>query len=272
MLTRAISGAVFVIVMVGSILWGPYSFFLLFAFCTVVGMHELLKALNKGLPSNSLRALFIAIGLIGYAGFSLLRLDIVDAHLLTPFWPVLPALLFLPLLVVLFSKDEQPERLVSHGFLSLIYVALPFTLLSAWTTAGVLDYSPSYLLGGLVIIWTNDTFAYLTGRMLGKHKLFERVSPNKTWEGTIGGIVFSGITATIFGHFHEGAYLVWAGFGVVCAVSAILGDLIESRLKRSLGVKDMGNIMPGHGGILDRFDALLLAAPMGLVYIECCFR
>ena len=270
MLIRAISGAVFVTLVIGAILWGPLAIFILFSFCTVVGMFELLRSLDNNVSNGFIRMQFIAIGLMAYSGFSLNQLGLWQTG--QQMWFVLPAVLFLPFITVLFSKSPSPESLLANGFLSLVYVALPFALLNVWTMNDGMSYDPSFLLGGLVIIWTNDTFAYLTGRLLGKNKLFERVSPNKTWEGTIGGVIFASFAAAIFGHFHQGTYLIWAGFGAVCSVSAILGDLIESRLKRSLGVKDMGNIMPGHGGILDRFDALILAAPFGLVYIECFFR
>lgn len=277
MLTRAISGAVFVVLMVGAIYYHPYTLFALFAFCTTVGMHELLKALEGDANHNPLKFFFIIVGLIGYAIYASTSLDLMGSWgynvLYSYAYPSIPVLIFVPFIIILFSKSAKPEQSLAHGFLALIYVALPFALLSRWTIPlrGI-EYDPNYLLSGLALIWTNDTFAYLTGRWLGKTKLFERVSPNKTWEGTIGGIFFAGLVAAILGHFQEGGYWVWAGFGIVCALSAIIGDLIESRLKRSLGVKDMGNVMPGHGGILDRFDALLLASPMGLVYIHYFFR
>jgi phosphatidate cytidylyltransferase len=118
----------------------------------------------------------------------------------------------------------------------------------------------------LLIVWTNDTFAYLVGRFFGKTPLFERISPKKTWEGTIGGIFFAIVAAYLIAYFSEMDWIYWTIAAVIIAPAAILGDLLESAFKRSLQVKDSGNILPGHGGILDRFDATLLAAPLFFIF------
>ena len=124
-----------------------------------------------------------------------------------------------------------------------------------------------------VLIWVNDTFAYLTGMMFGRHKMWERHSPNKTWEGTIGGLLFCVATAIVTGSFFfdffDNYYCIfdWVVIGVICSVAGTLGDLVESMFKRFCGVKDSGNIMPGHGGLLDRFDSLLLAVPFIQAYL-----
>lgn len=129
-------------------------------------------------------------------------------------------------------------------------------------------HSISLLLGFFIVIWTNDTFAYLSGMFIGRHKFFERISPKKTWEGTAGGLVFglaAGYILSLF--FDDFSLSEWLGYALTIIIFGTFGDLFESLIKRTLGLKDSGNIMPGHGGILDRFDSILLAAPFAFIYI-----
>ena len=126
----------------------------------------------------------------------------------------------------------------------------------------------SLLVGFFIVIWGNDTFAYLSGMAFGKHKLLERVSPKKTWEGTFGGALFSFIAVIVLSlFFKELNAFEWIGFALTIIIFGTFGDLFESLIKRTLGLKDSGNIMPGHGGILDRFDSILMAAPFAYIYI-----
>jgi phosphatidate cytidylyltransferase len=133
------------------------------------------------------------------------------------------------------------------------------------------SFNPYIPLGFLIILWSNDTGAYLAGKSFGKHKLFERISPNKTWEGFVGGLILA-----LFVGFNLAQYFgglerwQWAVMAVIIAVFGTLGDLVESMLKRTLGVKDSGNILPGHGGLMDRFDGLLLAAPLVFLFLLVC--
>jgi phosphatidate cytidylyltransferase len=124
-----------------------------------------------------------------------------------------------------------------------------------------------YIIGLFIIVWSNDTFAYLSGRAFGKTKLFEKVSPKKTWEGTVGGVLMSVVTAIIYAYFQDEQYLFWSVAGLIIAPAAVVGDLIESKIKRTVGVKDTGNIMPGHGGVLDRFDAVIFATPFFFLWL-----
>jgi phosphatidate cytidylyltransferase len=125
------------------------------------------------------------------------------------------------------------------------------------------------ILGFFILIWSNDTFAYLVGRSVGKTKLFQRISPGKTWEGTVGGVICTqGIAYALSIYFTELEPIHWHVVAVIVSVFGTLGDLVESMFKRSLGVKDSGNILPGHGGILDRFDAVLVAAPFVVAYLS----
>jgi phosphatidate cytidylyltransferase len=158
--------------------------------------------------------------------------------------------------------------------LSQMYIALPFSLLNvlAFTTTpeGRVSFNTLLPLSVFVFLWTNDTGAYCVGSLLGRHKLFPRVSPGKSWEGSIGGAVFVLAIAYAISYFLDGVMLTtpeWLGLGLVVVVFGTWGDLVESLFKRTLGIKDSGSILPGHGGMLDRFDSSLLAIPAAVVYL-----
>jgi len=188
---------------------------------------------------------------------------------------VIMPLMFLILIAELYRKSESPLVNISITLSGIFYLSIPMVLLSylsyppAYGLRYNYDYNPNILLGFFLILWTNDTFAYLVGKTLGKRKLFESVSPNKTWEGSFGGAVFSIVLAyflvRFFPELRKRDWLVVAG---IIVLFANLGDLIQSKFKRSLYVKDSGNVLPGHGGILDRFDGVYLAAPFVYTYIR----
>ena len=163
----------------------------------------------------------------------------------------------------LYLKEESAILSWAKSFFNICYVAVPMA-----TLAYIYSIQPILALIILALIWINDTGAFLVGCSIGKHRLFERISPKKSWEGFFGGFVFciaAGAAANLY--FTEESWLQWAVLGAVVSIAATLGDLIESLIKRTVGVKDSGNIMPGHGGILDRIDSLLLVAPATLVYL-----
>jgi phosphatidate cytidylyltransferase len=178
-------------------------------------------------------------------------------------------LLIIPTVLVseLWHRSETPIANVATTFAALLYVALPMTLLlfipqllsGKWEATTVLCY--------IALIWVNDVFAYLVGVAIGRHRMCERISPKKSWEGFIGGVVAAIGFAALFGYLLGGNIAVWAGLGAIIAVTGVAGDFVESLFKRSAGVKDSGAIMPGHGGILDRFDALLISAPFAMLYL-----
>jgi phosphatidate cytidylyltransferase len=169
--------------------------------------------------------------------------------------------------VQLWMRQGNSLQALSYSMMSQLYVALPISLMTL-----IYRISPNVLLLLFVLVWVNDTFAFLTGSLFGRHKLWVRISPKKSWEGLIGGVVFTVAVAALCGYFFR-AHL--AGFGpdamalvgVIVAVSATFGDLIESMIKRTVGVKDSGNLIPGHGGILDRIDSLLLVMPAITIFI-----
>jgi phosphatidate cytidylyltransferase len=165
-------------------------------------------------------------------------------------------------ITVLFNKYENPFRLVAFYLLIAIYISLPLLSLNLLAFSDG-NYDPLILLAFFALIWVNDTGAYLVGVNFGKHRLFERVSPKKSWEGFWGGLVLTVIVA-YFLHIltGQGSLILWLITGVLVSLFATIGDLVESMLKRSVNIKDSGNLLPGHGGILDRFDGALFAAPV----------
>ncbi|HRO77013.1 MAG TPA: CDP-archaeol synthase [Crocinitomicaceae bacterium] len=252
---RSISGFVFVAILVASIvLWDGVcvKYVLgLFSGLALYEFYQMLKVKNIHLSPFT----FIGAGLGIYIFLFLDSLEPVIIAILLIFW-----------LIELWRKKGNSLEIIAYGTFGLIYCVFPFVLMVLFHE---ISQKTSILLYLFIIVWTNDTFAYLTGRAFGKHKLFERISPKKTWEGTIGGIVASLLVGFLIYYFLERSFPKVLFFGGVffMAVGAILGDLFESLIKRSLGVKDSGNIIPGHGGILDRFDAAMFAAPLLLVYI-----
>ena len=158
--------------------------------------------------------------------------------------------------------------------LSQMYIALPFSLLNVLafnaTSDGLVAFNTLLPLSVFIFLWVNDTGAYCAGSLLGRHKLFPRISPGKSWEGSIGGGLFVLAAAYIISIYFDGVLLTtieWLGLGLVVTVFGTWGDLVESLFKRTLGIKDSGNILPGHGGMLDRFDSALLAIPTAVIYL-----
>ena len=168
---------------------------------------------------------------------------------------------------MLFSEEKEPIKALSIQFMSWVYVVLPFLLMLQIYAMTSETGTWKYLIGLFVIVWSNDTFAYLTGRAFGRTKLFEKVSPKKTWEGTFGGIIMAVGAALVYAYFQDENFLFWGISGVIVAPAAVIGDLIESKIKRTVGVKDTGAIMPGHGGVLDRFDAVMFATPFFFLWL-----
>jgi len=172
---------------------------------------------------------------------------------------------FVILAIALYSKKENSIKNAMFTIGGVIYTTFPFALLNqtAFPPEGCLDktFSPKLILGIFFLIWSNDTFAYIGGSLFGKHKLIERVSPGKTWEGTLIGILITFGLSFTFNHLYQLNGYTWPILGMTIPVLATVGDLVESKLKREAGIKDSGNIIPGHGGILDRFDSLIFVSP-----------
>lgn len=271
---RGLTGAIFVGVLVGSIVFGELTYVLIFSLITALALYEFYDLIEKNTQTSISKTPNIVGGVIlflgvyfTYRGFS--------AFLL---------LYFLYVLIVcvreLYKKREDPIKSLAYTFFGQIYIALLFAsanclvFFSSFTEylESSIPYNYVFLLAVFVLIWVNDTFAYLTGMMFGKHRLFERISPKKSWEGFFGGVLFAMGASVAFYYFTNTLPLpIWIGFALVVVAFGTWGDLVESLLKRTLGVKDSGKMIPGHGGILDRFDSTLFAIPAAVVYLELCY-
>lgn len=255
-LVRSATGAVFISIVIGSLIYSALSAFLVMGVFAAIGLWEYARMLQTehGGPQ---RFFTICSGLVIYflLGYSWL-LDTTPISLV--FIGLFPLIL---MFLELYRNQPQPLHNVALTFFSWIYIIAPLFILVYMRGNEGIDGS-LFPIGMLLIVWTNDTFAYLFGRFLGKNKLFPRISPKKTWEGTIGGVLFALLAGAIIAYSSHQSYVLWVIGALIIAPAAIFGDLFESMIKRSLGIKDTGAIMPGHGGILDRFDAVFFAAPL----------
>lgn len=261
---RTLTGAAFAAVMLGIPLAGKIAFVLLFTIVSALSLIEYFQILIKA-GKNPQKITGILSGLIIYSISALYILKILPEKYL---WISL-AFLFMPFIAELWRNKPQPIENVALTVSGLVYVILPSILVTAFSTIPGLNESWIIIYTGfLLLIWANDTFAYLTGSVFGKHKLFKRISPAKTIEGTIGGVLFTILAAWLL-HFTKSPLNEWQWMmmATVICLSAIPGDLVESLFKRSLGIKDSGNLLPGHGGMLDRFDAMFLSAPFVFLYL-----
>ena len=172
-------------------------------------------------------------------------------------------------LIKLYKKnDVHPFINIALFYLGILYVAVPFALINilVFYDGG---YSYEILLGLLFLTWANDVGAYFSGILFGKRKLFKRISPNKSWEGSIGGAITAALTALVIGHFFKGLNPIeWISVSIIVVIAGTYGDLVESHFKRSIQIKDSGSVIPGHGGFLDRFDSLLIAVPFVVVFLK----
>lgn len=269
--TRSLSGAVFVVLLIGSLLFNYYTFSAFFFIVAMLALNEFYKmAGHLGAKPYQLSGFVLGIGIYVLA----LRFDFV---FLNPAYKhrYLQAILILSTFIIttvaLFNKRENPILNTLYTLMGLVYAVLPFALLHSLvitenTMEQVIRYQPEALLGVIFLIWSNDTFAYLGGSLFGKHKMIPRISPGKTWEGTLFGILVTfGISFLVKNYLVQGEGALWPLLGILVPVMATVGDLVESMLKRQAGVKDSGNIMPGHGGALDRFDSLIFVTPFVVV-------
>ena len=262
MLTRAITGLFFIIVLIGALLLGEVVFTVFFSLVGIGALYEFYSIIkSEEVKPNVLLGMLAAIVLAVLIG-----LHCVDVIPFKFVWLFIPTFVLI-FIASLYQKSKQPFHDISYTILGVIYACIPFLFFVAlgFIHGTFNHYIP---LGFLIMLWSNDTGAYLAGRSFGKHKLFERISPNKTWEGFIGGVLFAMLIAlNLEQYFGSLQKWEWVTMAAIIGVFGTLGDLVESMLKRSLGVKDSGNILPGHGGLLDRFDGLLIAAPLVFLFL-----
>lgn len=269
LLVRVLTGAVFGVTLLGAILYGHTSFAALFTLVTMLAVNEFSNLVHE-YKKTTFSTLLAVLG-----GAYLFIALYATAHLgvegsLALFVPYIMLLVY-TFVRQLYKTEGSSLDNYAYFVLTQVYAALPFALLNILSTVGATGDTYSYTLplAIFVFIWCNDTGAFFVGCSIGRHKMWERVSPKKTWEGTIGGVVVAMIAGYVMSLFFTQLNVwQWMGMAAVVAVAGTYGDLIESCMKREMGIKDSGNILPGHGGILDRFDSTLLAAPSALIYLS----
>ena len=260
---RIIVGVLGAALFVGGIIVSEWSYFALFAGLTILGLLEFYRlAGTQGTKAN--KTIGVLLGVFLYTSLFLIEKEVIAPELL---YLALP-LLTLVFVLELYRKQGQPFTNIAFTLLGVLYIALPFGLLhKLGYLQGAYTWQP--ILGLMLLIWASDTGAYIAGKNFGKHKLFPRISPGKTWEGWVGGMLLTlGVAYGLSLYFQELELYQWMGIGIIVAVFGVFGDLVESMLKRSLDVKDSGTLLPGHGGILDRFDSLIMVIPFIVAFLQ----
>ena len=268
LIIRALTGIIFVVVLISAIYIHPIFFLILFCIITGLTLWEF-GGLVKHYENANLQRTVNVLG-----GVYLFIATFVYANGLTDGKIFLPYLLFIMLTMIaeLYYKAPNPINNWAFTLFAQVYCAGSFSILNFIGaepgTPGVMSYTPLFIMATFIFVWLDDTGAYLVGSLIGKHKLFERISPKKSWEGSIGGgVVAIGVSFILAHYFPFMSMMEWAGLALVVVIFGTWGDLTESLLKRQLHVKDSGNILPGHGGMLDRFDSALMAIPAAVFYL-----
>lgn len=274
LLTRTFTGILFIAIISAAVLSGAYTFLGVFGIVALLGYVEFLLLTRFGRPFDQLT---FVIDLAGACALFLSTFtfsgqfsdSLHQASILT----YLIYLIARPIIQLYMSPDKSPIAGWAYSILGQVYIVLPLALLGVWgykTEYQLLYGHPEYILMALfAFIWINDTGAYVVGSTLGRHRLFERISPKKSWEGFFGGLLFCVILGFCLNYIIPGMLTTtqWVVMGILTSVFSTWGDLCESLLKRTAGAKDSGKLLPGHGGILDRFDSELLASPVIFIYL-----
>ena len=265
LLKRSLTGALLIGIIVSMTFVGSNGFLLLLLVINELAILEYQRLIDRTgvsiqkLPSQIIGALFIFISW-------LLTEQLYHASILMLLIPVIPFMFILEL----FRNKPNPFQNIALSIMGLVWISVP---LSLFLCLGFLpfqagQYMPVMIMAYFIILWLSDTGAYLAGTLLGRHKLFPRISPNKTWEGSVGGLLLALLAGSLnYILFHHLQLGQWLCLAIIINVSGTLGDFTKSMLKRTAGVKDSGNILPGHGGILDRFDSLIGSAPFAFIYL-----
>ncbi|MBN2611529.1 MAG: phosphatidate cytidylyltransferase [Bacteroidales bacterium] len=262
-LTRTLTGTLYLVIFIGAILSGPYGFGLLFFAIVIISLWEFYQmAENLGFHPGKF------MGLITGAAFFVLAFVIFAFGKSFILLDLIVPLLVIAIIAELYLKRPNPLVNISITMLGLLYVALPLTLFNHLAFYDNGNYTFEIILGFFILLWVNDTAAYVFGMLFGKHRLFERISPKKSWEGFAGGT----LATLTFAFFLNLCFDIltrtdWLVIGALIAVAGVYGDLVESMFKRSANIKDSGKILPGHGGMLDRIDSVLLSSPLVFTYL-----
>ncbi len=257
--TRTLSGFIYVCILIGSILLHKYSFLGVFFIFSLICLNEFQQLIH--FKKISLYVILI----LGFIATHFIKIPI------TITWSFLFVSLFVQLLLL---KDLLFIRIIpmfekKKYIVSIFYLISCFFFLTLIPFDQFGNYNPTYIIGLLILIWVNDSFAYLTGKNFGKHKLYAKISPKKTIEGFAGGFIAAIIGGMLISYFTISLSLIdWIIIAAIVAIFGTIGDLIQSKFKRQAGVKDSGKIMPGHGGIFDRLDSILYASPFVFLYLQ----
>jgi len=264
LMKRALFGSLFVGILVFSILYSKITFIVLFLIIMNLSLFEFNRLIK-------LKSLFpYILGNLLFVFANALNVKDIPSRLLSEYAGVALFLgFFATFISIIFSKKEEAVSELGKKFLSVVYIALPYTLIVMIPFINnEYEYVNTTILGVFILVWVNDTFAYLIGSNFGKHKLLKRISPNKTWEGFLGGMIFTLLGAYVLAHyFTKLNFGNWVVFAFIVSIFGVLGDLIESMFKRQAGIKDSSNMIPGHGGFLDRMDSVIFAAPFIFIYL-----
>lgn len=260
---RAVSGFLFVVILTGCIFLHPIAFFVLFFIINILGLLEF-SHMARRIEVYINNPIYLVCGsMLFTAGFLDAYLGYRDGYL----WCFIVS--FILGIWELYRKKGNAFQNIAFTYYGLLYLSLPFTLLIylPYMTQG--EWRPEIIFFPFLLVWLNDTFAYLFGSQFGRHKLFPRISPKKSWEGAVGGGIVTIGAALFIAPYLEGLTIINNMIiAAIVVVFGIFGDLLESMFKRSIEIKDSGHIMPGHGGILDRFDAVIFVIPAIFVYLE----
>jgi phosphatidate cytidylyltransferase len=271
---RTLTGAWIVIFVLGGFWLHPVSFFLAGLILLSGTQYEYYTMIsNAGIKPQMITGMIT--GVTAYVTATLIAAGILPKNAFLVLIPMMAIMM----VIELYRRQEKPFDSLAHTFFSILYTAVPFSMFpfSAFSRTGLnslighpgIIFSPGIVIGFFLLIWSNDTGAYLTGMTMGKHKLMERISPKKTWEGFFGGMIIAALVAWFLSRWLGVVDNIhWVIISVIISVAGTYGDLVESMLKRSLGVKDSGTIMPGHGGFLDRFDSAIISFPLVYLFIS----
>lgn len=265
-LKRALSGVVYIVLLISSIIYSAESFFILFGLFLLIAVYEFCELVHINKIAPSLLAL-VLYGSVTYLESQKITLSKnFDITLL-----IATLLISFRCIYFLFDDKQHKVETISKYLFLLGYIILPFIIITK-IPFGIKGYNPKIIIGIFILIWTNDTFAYIVGKSIGKHKLYEKISPKKTIEGFLGGIIFAVIASYFISTYYIGgketAQYIWYGFALIVGIFGTIGDLIESKFKRIANVKDSGAIMPGHGGVLDRLDSVIFVAPFIFLFYQ----
>lgn len=273
LIIRALTGIIFVVVLVSAICIHPIFFLILFCIITGLTLWEFGGLVKHYENANLQRAVNVLGGVYLFIATFVYTNGLTDGKIFLPY------LLFIMLTMIaeLYYKAPNPINNWAFTLFAQVYCAGSFSMLNFIGaepgTPGVMSYTPLFIMAIFIFVWLDDTGAYLVGSLIGKRKLFERISPKKSWEGFFGGLILVLASSQAFAWFApEINRMNWLGLAATVVLFGTWGDLIESLLKRTLGVKDSGNVLPGHGGMLDRFDSVMLAVPASYIYIELFIR